>query len=106
MYKNSLIFMLLLLLNGCSSMNAQFDCPMQPGVHCESLDQVNSRVDRGEIGQEVIATSLPIRQHDTVLPIWIAPYEDNDGNYHKEQEIYAVLKPGHWQEHPFKNLEV
>jgi conjugal transfer pilus assembly protein TraV len=98
-------FIMLLFLTGCANLNAQFDCPMRPGVHCESLDQVNSRVDRGEIGQEMLKTSLPRHKHETVLPIWIAPYEDTDGNYHQEGEVYTVMKPGYWPEHPLKILE-
>jgi conjugal transfer pilus assembly protein TraV len=97
MYKLSLI--MLLFLTGCSTLNSQFDCPMRPGIRCESLDQVNSRVDRGEIGQEMLKTSLPIRKRETVLPIWIAPFEDTDGNYHQASEIYTILNPGHWQGH-------
>ena len=42
-----------ILLTGCAEMNSQFDCPMKPGVRCESLDQVNARVDRGEIELDV-----------------------------------------------------
>jgi|HubBroStandDraft_4_1064222.scaffolds.fasta_scaffold968479_2 conjugal transfer pilus assembly protein TraV len=117
-HKNKLSFitfcMMFLLLTGCSSLNAQFDCPMRPGVHCESLDQVNSRVDRGEIGQEkwikgstsswMTSASSSFRRHETVLPIWIAPFEDTDGNYHQASEVYTILKPGYWQGHPPKMI--
>ena len=38
------------LLSGCSSLNSEFDCPMKPGVMCQSLDQVNTMVDQGKLG--------------------------------------------------------
>ena len=41
----------LLMLSGCSTMNDQFSCPMKPGVQCQSLDQVNAQIDKGEIKQ-------------------------------------------------------
>lgn len=48
-------FLLLpLLLTGCAAMNTNFDCPMKPGVTCESLDSINAKVDRGKIGREII----------------------------------------------------
>lgn len=94
-----------ILLTGCSNLNSQFDCPMRPGVHCESLDQVNSRVDRGEIAYESrLISSSSVRRHETVLPVWIAPYEDTDGNYHQASEVYAIVKPGYWQGHPPKAI--
>lgn len=116
------------LLAGCSSLNSQFDCPMKPGVRCESIDSVNARVDRGELGQAEIKTSAstccyapidykpnshfskrnyfskgePIRYAETVRRVWMAPYEDTAGNYHQESEIYTIAKPGHWIGYPLK----
>lgn len=38
------------LLTGCAGLNSKFDCPMKPGVMCESLDKVNTQVDQGVLG--------------------------------------------------------
>jgi len=115
-------------LTGCSSLNAQFDCPMKPGIRCESIDSINARVDRGELGQPEIKNIMPtasytpinyksnfnfskrnyapkgepVRYSETVTRVWVAPYEDTAGNYHQESEIYTISKPGHWIGYPLK----
>lgn len=116
------IFLLILMIGlyGCASMNSSFDCPMKPGVRCESLDQVNAQVSRGEIGHgDLKMTSItaqpnkqffssqqqsflgePLRYGETVQRIWIAPYEDTSGNYHQESEVYTIAKSGHWIGNP------
>lgn len=109
------------LMVGCSSLNSQFDCPMKPGVRCENIDSVNARVDRGELGQANIAyppieyksnfhysrnhylsKEHPLRYAETVMRVWIAPFEDTAGNYHQESEIDTITKSGHWAGHPLK----
>lgn len=118
-----------MFLNACSSMNSSFDCPMKSGVRCESLDQVNAQVDRGEIGHEDLKMTAfhqpiksmnentkqslykdagylqkgePLRYGETVMRIWVAPYEDNSGNYHQESDVYTIVKPSHWISYPPK----
>lgn len=117
-------------LSGCAEMNSTFDCPMKPGVSCASLDEVNAKVDRGEIGSS--STELPhpstknislnqtqpteppsfsearwkkpLRYGESVQHIWVAPYEDTAGNYHQESDIYTIVKPGHWIGYPVKAI--
>ncbi len=113
------LILFLAQLTGCTTMNSKFDCPMKSGIRCESLDQVNSRVDRGEMGHETwvnartssisyqntnhaLSKGEPIRMRETVLPIWIAPYEDTGGNYHEESEVFTIIKPGYWKGNPPK----
>lgn len=117
-----------LSLSGCSSMNSSFDCPNKAGVTCKSLDQINTMVDNGQIQgrtstggtwstmqttsnsgdfQTFPSTSAykvgePIRYGETVQRIWIAPFEDTDGNYHQDSTIYSVMNHGHWIGHPVK----
>src|SRR5690606_10943155 len=93
------------LLSACTT-NSSFDCPNKAGVNCRSLDQINHMVDSGQIRgrtqmdvREETKTNLvdgaefqsfpkappfipgqPIRYGETVQRIWIAPYEDTDGN--------------------------
>lgn len=115
--------MSLSLLTGCSSMNNQFDCPMKSGIRCESLDSVNARIDRGELrgeasndispwktgsleaiekvnlgGREDSQTKGPHRYPESVQRVWIAPFEDSQGNYHTAASVYAVMNPGHWHD--------
>lgn len=104
----------IMMLGGCADMNSKFDCPMKPGVRCESLDQINARVDRGELGStttpsyshaafddgyssaDTKSANPPFRQKEKVMHIWVAPYEDKDGNYHDGNNIYSVSKASQW----------
>lgn len=133
MMVKKLFFMLpvLISLTGCAGMNSQFDCPMKPGVSCRSLDQVNAKVDRGEITGESteltyhprpkymsshqtqltqsvtfsgLQTRKPLRYGESVQRIWIAPFEDTSGNYHQESDVYTIVKPGHWIGYPVKAI--
>lgn len=109
------------LLSGCSSLNSNFDCPKKPGVMCKSLDQVNTMVDQGEVGhpsetnfsaKETKASSLMVasnnesmRTHDKVARIWIAPFEDSDGDYYQATTVYHVIQPGEWVNSPATEME-
>lgn len=126
MIKQILLIAMLILVSGCAEMNSQFDCPMKGGVSCASLDQINAKVDRGEIGtsgNESIHKSMvvhtqyiespsfvkqsiqkPKRVGEKVQHIWIAPFEDIEGNYHEESDIYTVIKPGRWIGYPVKAI--
>lgn len=120
-----------LLLNACASTNSQFDCPMKPGIRCESIDSVNARIDRGEIGGNhllKLASSNafdssrsdyphylnmahfgkgePLRYGETVMRVWVAPFEDKEGNYHQESDIFTITKPGHWIGAPLKTTNI
>jgi conjugal transfer pilus assembly protein TraV len=129
--KNLMIVLvpLLLLLSSCAKLNSQFDCPMKSGIRCESLSSINARVDRGELGigkQDINEDSVamptyipqhntnghltskrkPLRYAETVQRVWIAPFEDKQGNYHQENTIYTVAKSGRWQGTPLKEIDL
>jgi len=129
MKKIATLILLSTLLNGCSGINSQFDCPMKPGIRCESIDSVNARVDRGEIGSgaTTLSTRLvqpitcktptcsrfipfrngePLRYGETVMRVWVAPFEDKEGNYHQESDIFTITKPGSWIGAPLKEMDV
>lgn len=114
-------------LSGCTTMNSSFDCPNKAGVRCKSLDQINAMVDSGQIREhetmsEVDVMSVtnesefqvfsfkaslissPTRYPETVQRIWIAPYEDTEGNYHQDSFMYSVMKGGHWKGNPVKTI--
>jgi len=41
-------------------------------------------------------TPKPIRLPEEVMRIWMAPHQDEKGNYHGEKYVYAVVKPSQW----------
>lgn len=121
----------LLALTGCAGMNADFTCPMKPGHMCRSLDDVNRLVDQGNVGSNTDAISEskssaknsqhvqddvtpypiaipnlgdPLRYGESVLRVWVAPYEDKAGNYHQPSVMYAVVHPGHWMGSPVQAI--
>ena len=101
--KISVLIISITLLNGCASMNSKFDCPMKPGIRCESLDQVNARVDRAEShayahdasdtdDEDKFSSHTALNNKQKIMHIWIAPYVDKEGNYHEGSSIYSVKK--------------
>jgi conjugal transfer pilus assembly protein TraV len=114
-------------LSACSSMNGSFDCPNKAGVNCKSLDQINDMVDSGQIRGRSGFTSkgdietesaefaafpstaiyhggAPLRYGETVQRIWVAPYEDTEGNYHQDSLMYSIVKRGYWIGSPLKSI--
>ncbi len=105
------------MLAGCGELNSQFTCPMKPGVNCQSLDQVNSLVDQGKLAEAkptTLSSNDPVltvnvsysadegvsRSPEQVMRLWIAPYQDNRGNYFSSTQVYHVIQPGHWSTDP------
>ena len=114
-----------ILLSGCSTTSETFDCKAGKGVGCKSISQVNSMVDEGSLGSEKegnLATPLstPVittaslssnssgqnialsddmavhRIREEHLRVWIAPFQDHQGNLHEGTIVHTVLKPGFW----------
>lgn len=128
------MMILMIFLPGCAEMNSKFDCPIKSGVRCMSLSQVDAKISQGKIShsaadesnnnrnhfntneltypssqKNIVSTKqgvlkTPYRSHETVQHIWVAPFEDIAGNYHEENHIYTVTKPGHWINDPVKEI--
>ena len=105
MNKNIVSLMLLsmassLLITGCEGMNSNFSCPMKPGVMCQSLDQVNDKVDQGKIGgpraSELVTETSAEKtdQNSKAMRVWIAPYEDRAGNHYEASFIEPAKSEG------------
>ena len=77
-----------------------------------TLDQKESETNSGGISDFKtpfpskigVQPGKPLRYSETVLQIWLAPYEDTQGNYHQESDVFTVVKPGHWIGSPVKAL--
>lgn len=119
MLQKVFLILFMVLLSGCAHLNSDFDCPMKPGISCQSLDQVNERINQGEIGnqgsresnvakpllhysslQTIKNQNKPLRDRENIMRIWVAPYEDTSGNYHTASEVFSVIKPGEWMSYP------
>lgn len=122
-----LVIIMTLVMSGCASMNSDFDCPMKDGIRCQSLDEVNAAVDRGEIGSScgttdvsrpaytktsyvqykdsVVGRQASVRSPEDVMRVWIAPYEDTSGNYHQASNVYTIARPGYWVGNPPREIK-
>ena len=47
-------------------------------------------------GKLAPASSTSIRSNPCVLRLWIAPWEDADGDLHEEALVHMVVDPGRW----------
>ena len=112
------------VLAGCASTmsgldgETKFACKAPEGVSCASLSGVYANAvannlpalrkegkgeaqaappaKSGEIIGRAPSSGDPIRTRPKVLRLWIAPWEDSDGDLHDQSYIYVVADPGRW----------
>lgn len=112
---------LIAFLSGCSGLNSNFNCNKVDGIGtgCTSMQSVNQMADEGRFVSDNDASLKkaatpkklmlppglaidaphpgdPVRFSESIQQIWIAPYEDKQGNYHEPSLIYTVIYPAHW----------
>ena len=109
------------ILSGCSSVSETFDSGPGKGVGVKSITEVNQMVDRGELagiaeekrgGGDASSlalapeiSSFPVssqihRYPEQVLRVGIAPFQDDQGNFHEASRIHTVIRQGAWQVKP------
>lgn len=110
-------------MSACSSMNDQFDCPIKSHSQCMPIQEANRLVDQGQFNkvespsnkilnkrknnQFMLQAPLPgepVRYGETVQQIWIAPFEDQAGDYHEPSIIYTILSNSAWIGIPAKAI--
>lgn len=115
-----LLISTVLAVSGCASMNSEFNCPAGKGVGCKSIHEINQMVDEGVLSSgesqpqphilkttltpllvDINETALPQRSAEKILRVWIASYEDIEGNWHSPQTVHTVVKKAEWQ-YPIK----
>lgn len=47
----------------------------------------------------------PLRYGESVMRLWIAPYEDTQDNYHAPSLVYTVVQSGHWTGIPVQEIK-
>jgi conjugal transfer pilus assembly protein TraV len=100
-------------LTGCTGMHSQFGCNKTAPDQCIPVDRVNQQALVGAYDNEQLhgnriqapAASVffetpyagkPLRYGETIQRIWVAPFEDQAGNYHEPSVVYAVIQGSHW----------
>lgn len=110
-------------VTACTSMNREFTCNANTGVGCKSISEVNEMVNTGVVGSTSSTHSIdadeaalprtvvlpntneenrlteapPARVSEILMAVWVAPYTDEDDNFHTDQTVYTVIKEGQWQ---------
>jgi conjugal transfer pilus assembly protein TraV len=113
------------ILGGCASTlsgmsgESQFACKAPDGVTCSSLSGVHAnavagnlpglrksdhstvadtaQASTGAIHGSVPESGSPVRAQSRTLRVWIAPWEDREGDLHDQSYIYVVADHGRWQ---------
>lgn len=87
-----------IVATGCTSMNGDYDCPIKTRPSCISLRDMDRslkdssyRITSSAIHKEQLPLSFPRRTKDLITKIWLAPYEDSEGNYHQASYMYTVV---------------
>ena len=113
--------LLCLTLACCSTASESFDSEATKGVGAKSISEVNAMIDAGKIegipgdNDKVIAPvivqnsvalanpdvlsdhSVIHRQPEQHLRIWIAPFQDANGNFHEASVVHTLQRPSFWQ---------
>jgi conjugal transfer pilus assembly protein TraV len=112
------------VLGGCANTltgfdgGSQFACKAPDGVTCSSLSGVYANAvannlpglrksekgaakdaptpSAGEIVGKAPSSGNPIRTQPKTLRVWIAPWEDTDGDLHDQSYVYVLTDPGRW----------
>lgn len=113
------------ILGGCASTlsgmsgESQFSCKAPDGITCSSLSGVHAnavagnlpglrksdrataanagQADHGAIQGAVPESGTPVRAQSRTLRVWIAPWEDREGDLHDQSYMYVVADHGRWQ---------
>lgn len=124
-----LLFISSLLLAACArGLNTQFSCQQKANglKGCASLTAVDNRIDAGlwppqekstlmasypaSLQQKIVLptdnndtdSKIIQRQPETINTIWIAPFEDTQGDYHHAQWLDVIVSPSTWQPQPVR----
>jgi conjugal transfer pilus assembly protein TraV len=118
----ALIFLILaILLSACSTTSETFDCEPGKGVGCRSITTVNKMIDQGHFAspslgvmslqssviasaqvlpfsEEIVLSDKTIvqRSPEQHIRVWIAPYQDEAGNFHEASLVHSVIQTAFW----------
>lgn len=114
MNKNKILTLVLahvISLTGCSVMNQEYDCPLQKTASCISLAEMDDKITYDMLGEQKQANNNPdtvqgvffskesleqTRKDESPLKIWVAPYIDQNGNFHDANYVYVASKDAAW----------
>ena len=96
------------LLSGCADdSGSTLSCPTPDATECNSLNEVYEKtnsagkasIQRQHIFRKVreINTSIePDLSKPETIRVWVAPWQDEQGDLHDQQFLYLVIQPPKW----------
>lgn len=108
--KRLILLGLLFLLPGCA---VRYACPAPEGVRCQPISEVyattekepmrptDSRpaIERRSMDDHLVppdGIEAPLRTAPKILRVWLAPWIDQEGDLHREGELFLVIHTGGW----------
>jgi len=83
-------------LSGCSPLNTQFSCNATAGDHCLSIEEVDAMTQTHEEHAGATPKKInPSRLADESRTIWVAPWRDAKGVWHKNDTLWADAPTTH-----------
>jgi len=76
------------------SRDKQSKLPLEPAPLSTSM------ISRDFLSVEPSNSLMVRRMPEEYLRVWVAPFQDHQGNLHEGSVIHTVLKPGYWQLKP------
>ncbi len=97
-------------MSGLSGSTDSFSCKAPEGIACASVSGTYANAHAAP-SQAAVATPAPsetrnratlssgdaIRSQPRVLRIWVAPWEDSDGDLHDQSMLYLTVDAGRWR---------
>ena len=94
-----LVFVPLVFMVGCGTMNSQYDCPLENIASCISLKDMNDVVNHGDYIQSKNNIKTMNQYNPTkdstkkkYMKVWVAPFKDKEGNIYDESVMYMEVK--------------
>lgn len=86
----------------CAPINSKFSCDATAGDACLNVDEADKMASQGitldtlqqqkNQGSQKSPTNVPVNPNETQR-IWVAPYTDDNGQYHDGHYVYISLSP-------------
>lgn len=99
--------LLALFLVACSTPKESFDFGPGKGLGNKSITEVNNILDNSNGQNSVIAPKIDClkfnargrveRTPEQRMRVWIAPFQDNNGNFHEGSMIHTLVREGSWR---------
>ena len=103
-----LVTLVVLTVAACApDEGATLSCPGPTATGCDSLAEVYERTTSEQplASKSAVAVPaervMPVHSEPQLVPphvlrVWIAPWEDADGDLHDHQYVYLILRPPVW----------